>query len=81
VSEKQEGTRGSIPRDIRWTREETEKDNSNFPWILWEQWFNVQFNGCLGKTLKLLMVFMRDPKFVKLSIIRLLQVPPFPHLE
>ena len=57
------------------------QDNSNFLWILWEQSFDVELNGSLGKTLKLLRVFTRDLKFAKLSVINSLQAPPFPHSE
>lgn len=57
------------------------QDDSDFLWILWEQLFNIELSGSLGKTLKLLKVFARDLKFAKLSVINLSEAPPFPHSE
>jgi len=62
-------------------RKKHKQDNLDFPWIIREQLSDVHLEGSLGKTLRLLKIFVRDLKFAKSSVINSSQAPLFPHSE
>ena len=63
------------------TGKRQKQDDTEFPWVVRELLSDVELDGSLGKTLKLLKVFARDLKFAKSSVINSSRAPPFPHSE
>ena len=75
------GKRGASPRTPDGTGKRQKQDDTEFPWVVREHLSDVELDGSLGKTLKLLKVFARDLKFAKSSVINSSRTPPFPHSE
>ena len=75
------GKRGASPRTPDGTGKRQKQDDTEFPWVVRELLSDVELDGSLGKTLKLLKVFARDLKFAKSSVINSSRAPPFPHSE
>ena len=75
------GKRGATPGASDGTGKRQKQDDTEFPWVIREHLSDVQLEGSLGSTLKLLKIFARDLKFAKSSVINSSHAPPFPHSE
>ena len=75
------GKRGASPGAPDGTGKRQKQDDTEFPWVVREQLSDVQLEGSLRTTLKLLKIFARDLKFAKSSVINSSCAPPFPHSE
>ena len=75
------GKRGASPGASDGAGKRQKQDDTDFPWVIREHLSDVQLEGSLGTTLKLLKIFARDLKFAKSSVINSSHAPPFPHSE
>ena len=71
------GKWGASPRMPDGTGKRQKQDDMEFLWVVREHLSDVQLDGRLGKTLKLLKVFAWDLKFAKSLVIKLSHTPPF----
>ena len=75
------GKRGASPGASDGTGKRQKQDDTEFPWVIREHLSDVQLEGSLRSTLKLLKIFAQDLKFAKSSVINSSHAPPVPHLE
>ena len=73
--------RGISPGAPDGSGKKQKQDDTDFPWVIREQFLDCQLDGSLARTLKLLKAFARDLKFAKSSVINSSRAPPFPHSE
>ena len=75
------GKRGASPGASDGTGKRQKQDDTEFLWVIREHLSDVQLEGSLGSTLKLLKIFTWDLKFTKSLVINSSHAPPFPHSE